>query len=165
MTEDEVLSLHRGCQGAQHVWVSLQAEVAEEPSALKLVLIDSERELASLYLEALGWDSVGSARYAMNGLTFVLYDPSELIDRPLMLGVEVTLMASRHDPLGRRQLRWVDRSARLQDISDLLITHGDTLTHVERLAEAAEDEMSDVIIEYVSLSIDERFTTRLVLTV
>lgn len=92
LVSGDALTLHRGCQGAQHAWVGIEVQdISEEPSSLRLTLIDSEAELASLYLEGEPWTPLDPMGYELIGLTFVIYDPSEVLERELMLGVEITL--------------------------------------------------------------------------
>ena len=89
---NEVITLHRGCQGAQHAWIGLKiTDINVEPSSLKLMLIDAENELASLYLEGEYWSEVDPSGFELLGLTFVIYNPAELLDRELVIGAEVTL--------------------------------------------------------------------------
>ena len=86
----DVVTLHRGCQGAQHVWVSLRVEgLEEEPSAFELSLRDSERALTTLYLEGEAWRPAEGGGYELIGLSLVVFDTEAAIGRPLILGAEV----------------------------------------------------------------------------
>jgi len=90
LSAGDQVTLHRGCQGAQHIWVSLQIpELDEEPHSFELSLVDSERSLASLYLEAEPWLSAPAGGYQLIGLSLVVFDAEAALDRPLVLGAEV----------------------------------------------------------------------------
>lgn len=84
------MTLHRGCQGAQHIWVSLQVtEMEQEPISFELSLRDQEQVLTRLYLEGEPWLYLNHGTYDQVGLSFVVFDPEEALGRPLVLGVEV----------------------------------------------------------------------------
>lgn len=86
----DTVTLHRGCQGAQHVWVSLKVTgMTEAPISFELSLRDSTQVLASMYLEGEPWEHTESGTYDQVGLSFVVFDAEAAIGRPLVLGVEV----------------------------------------------------------------------------
>lgn len=90
LSDGDAVTLHRGCQGAQHVWVGLSVEgLSAEPISFELTLRDSAHVLTRLYLEGEAWEQSNNGSFDLIGLTLVVFDAEEAIGRPLVLGVEV----------------------------------------------------------------------------
>ena len=99
MTEGEVSTLHRGCQGAQHLWVSLRIKDAEPNSyPFTLTLINEEGdEVAPPYtLDQEFWspsvDDEGSELY---GLTLVIFDPTRVVGQRALITAMVEIDGQR----------------------------------------------------------------------
>jgi len=90
LSDGDTVTLHRGCQGAQHVWVGLSVEgLSAEPISFELSLRDSAQVLTRLYLEGEPWSQPSDDTFDQVGLTLVVFDAEEAIGRPLILGAEV----------------------------------------------------------------------------
>ena len=97
ITDGEVSTLHRGCQGAQHLWVSLRLPI-HRPNAygLELTLLDQDDELLAppFTLEEEEWlaydvadqESQGSE---IIGLTLVIFDPMMVVGEQALIKTRV----------------------------------------------------------------------------
>lgn len=97
--DGEVSTLHRGCQGAQHLWVSLRLpRHAPDEYAVELQLVDELDSLLAppytlteetwLAYRPDGQDDEGSE---ILGLTLVIFDPMSVVGREALVKAKVTV--------------------------------------------------------------------------
>ena len=89
LDDGEISTLHRGCQGAQHLWVSLRLPQHPPKSyALELSLFNENQELVAppFSLEDEEWLGYSDSNYGSQhqgseiiGLTLVVFDPSRVV--------------------------------------------------------------------------------------
>ena len=95
--DGEVSTLHRGCQGAQHLWVSLRLPM-HEPDAygLELQLVDEANTLLAPPFtlqeeEWLSYNVVGQSQAGSEiiGLTLVIFDPMVVVGKEALVKTKV----------------------------------------------------------------------------
>ena len=95
--DGEVSTLHRGCQGAQHLWVSLRLPMhTPDAYGLELTLVNQNDELLAppftleeeewLAYEVSGQEHQGSE---IIGLTLVIFDPISVVGREGLIKTKV----------------------------------------------------------------------------
>jgi hypothetical protein len=95
--EGDISTLHRGCQGAQHLWVSLRLPAYQpDEYGLELTLVDQENQLLAppFTLEGEEWlpyepedqDTQGSQ---IIGLTLVIFDPMGVVGKDALIKTKV----------------------------------------------------------------------------
>lgn len=97
--DGEVSTLHRGCQGAQHLWVSLRLPVhAPDAYALELQLVDEQDELLAppFTLTEEFWlayedSNEGTMGSEIIGLTLVIFDPTRVVGDEALVKAKVTV--------------------------------------------------------------------------
>ena len=113
--DGEISTLHRGCQGAQHLWVSLRLPMhTPDAYALELQLVDEQDELLAppFTLTEEFWlayeDShEGTMGSEIIGLTLVIFDPTRVVGDEALVKAKVTvddqvLASMIMKPLGNR---------------------------------------------------------------
>jgi len=95
--DGDVSTLHRGCQGAQHLWVSLRLPMhTPDAYGLELQLVDDDDELLAppftleeeewLGYEVVGQETTGSE---IIGLTLVIFDPMGVVGKEALIKTRV----------------------------------------------------------------------------
>ena len=97
--DGEISTLHRGCQGAQHLWVSLRLPMhAPDAYALELQLVDEQNELLAppFTLTEEFWlayedSNEGTMGSEIIGLTLVIFDPTRVVGNEALVKAKVTV--------------------------------------------------------------------------
>lgn len=97
--DGEVSTLHRGCQGAQHLWVSLRLPMhAPDAYSLELQLVDGQDELLAppFTLTEEFWlayedSNEGTVGCEIIGLTLVIFDPTRVVGDEALVKAKVTV--------------------------------------------------------------------------
>lgn len=102
--QGEISTLHRGCQGAQHLWVSLRLpQHMPQAYGLELQLVNEEDQLLAppFTLEGEEWlayeiedeslSSFGSLGSELIGLTLVIFDPMKVVGKQALIKSRVFL--------------------------------------------------------------------------
>ena len=97
MQDGEVSTLHRGCQGAQHLWVSLRLPTHTPAEyGLELTLLDQEDQLLAppFTLEGEEWlgyevDGQNNLGSEIIGLTLVIFDPMRVVGKEALVKTRV----------------------------------------------------------------------------
>lgn len=100
----DIAELRRGCQGAQHVWVSLKSTAlppGEHPLRLALHRVSDGAEVVPVHTLRLPWDPL-SDEVALIGVTLVIFDPLPIVDQLGDITAEVDAPDGR---VGRAKLR------------------------------------------------------------
>ncbi|MAD61235.1 MAG: hypothetical protein CMH49_06980 [Myxococcales bacterium] len=95
--DGEISTLHRGCQGAQHLWVSLRLpQHTPDTYSLELQLVDDQDQLLAppftlteeVWLPYEDQDQAGSE---IIGLTLVIFDPMNVVGDEALVKAKVTI--------------------------------------------------------------------------
>jgi len=112
--EGEVSTLHRGCQGAQHLWVSLRLPT-HSPDAyqLELTLIGDDGDLLAPPFtleeeEWLGYSVEGQSLPGSEiiGLTLVIFDPMAVVGREALVKTRVQVGDRVLESRVRVEVQW-----------------------------------------------------------
>lgn len=105
-----VALLRRGCQGAQHVWISLRSptlEPGEHLVTLSARRADDAREAVPPYSLELPWTPDPEGGAALLGVQFVIFDPLLVVDADVDLHAEVEAADERIGRAVRRlRIEW-----------------------------------------------------------
>lgn len=105
-----VALLRRGCQGAQHVWISLRGptlEPGEHLITLSARRTEDDREAVPPYSLELPWTSDPEGGAALIGVQFVIFDPLLVVDADVDLRAEVQAVDGRVGRAVRRlRIEW-----------------------------------------------------------
>ena len=97
MLDGEVSTLHRGCQGAQHLWVSLRLpQHTPDAYALELQLVDDQDQLLAPPFTLteefwLPYEDQNHAGSEIIGLTLVIFDPMNVVGDEALVKAKVTI--------------------------------------------------------------------------
>jgi len=100
----DVALLRRGCQGAQHVWVSLRTAAlpaGDHPLRLSLHRVSDDYAVVPVHTLELPWDPLGD-EVALIGVTLVIFDPLPIVGELGDITAEVDAPDGR---TGRAKLR------------------------------------------------------------
>ena len=103
----DVALLRRGCQGAQHVWVSLRTgalPAGDHPLRLSLHRISDDYAVVPVHTLELPWDPLGD-EVALIGVTLVIFDPLPIVGELGDITAEVDAPNGRTGQIGRASCR------------------------------------------------------------